>query len=187
MKLTIGNLELARFTAEDTRALHRIRNHVSVRQHLPDTRPIPYRAHAEWVRKNLLEERRVCLFMARWHGETVGFTSLKNVGGDAVEIGSMFREAKKLPLVPMYSTVVTIWYAFFHLGMCWLVSYPAPTNEAALAINRCFDPWEVESDRPGTIKLCVSRQVCLASQAYQRVFGRIKDRLIFTDDSSTGP
>ncbi len=180
--LSIGTLELKKFTAEDTEDLLGIRNHPSVREHLPDSRPISHAAHAEWVRKNLLEEEHVYLFIVRWHGAAVGFTSLKPVGSDAVEIGAMFREASRLHLVPIYAAVATIWYAFFPLGMRWLLSYPSPANEAALAINRAFDPSEVESDRPGTIKLRVSREVCLASETYRKVFNRIKDKLRLTEE-----
>jgi RimJ/RimL family protein N-acetyltransferase len=180
MKITIGDLELAQFTPKDTRALYCIRNHISVRQFLANPQFIPYKAHVEWVRKNLVDERRLWLFMIRLKGKPIGFSTLKPQGEDTAEIGLMFREANTHPVVPVYAAAATLYCAFWVLKFAWLTSYPVPTNERALAINRAFGPEEVESERAGTIKLRMNREMCERNPNFIRVFGRIKNRMTVT-------
>jgi RimJ/RimL family protein N-acetyltransferase len=180
MKITIGDLELAQFMPKDTRALYCIRNHISVRQFLTKPDFIPYKAHVEWVRKNLIDERRLWLFMIRLKGKAIGFSMLKPEGEDTAEIGLMFREANTHPVVPVYAAAATLYCAFWVLKFAWLTSYPVPTNERALAINRAFGPEEVESERAGTIKLRMNREMCERNPNFIRVFGRIKNRMAVT-------
>ena len=50
MKLLIGGLELAQFTAADTQALYDVRNHQSVRSFMANAEPLAWDRHVAWVR-----------------------------------------------------------------------------------------------------------------------------------------
>ncbi len=186
VRITIGDLELAQFTPKDTRALYCIRNHGSVRQFLANPEFIPYKAHLEWVRKNLIEARLLWLFMIRLRGKPIGFSLLRPQGEDTAEIGMMFREANTHPVVPVYAAAAMLHCAFRVLKFTWLTSYPVATNERALAINRAFGPEEVESERAGTIKLRMNREMCERNSTFIKTFGRIKDRMKVTLEDESG-
>jgi RimJ/RimL family protein N-acetyltransferase len=185
MRITIDNLELARFTAEDIQALYNIRNHDSVRLFMSHSVIIPYEAHERWARANLLDGRGLLLFMVRLrHEEPIGFTMLKRQSDDAAEIGVIFQEAARHPVVPLIATVATVHLAFCHLNLAWLLSYLLPTNERALALNQCFGMTEIESDKPGEMKMHVSREVVLANANYVKVYERMKTKLVITGKTS---
>lgn len=180
MKITIGGLELRQFTAEDAEDLHRVRNDPSVRRYMSDPTPIPLEAHLAWVKTHLLEGRDLLLFMVRRNGEAIGFTLLRRVGGDT-EIGVMFKEATRHPVLPAYATVATLYCAFCLRGVTRLISYVAPAHERALALNRGFGAWEVESDKPGMIKFRLSPEVCLANPTWKKMMERLGDRMQVTE------
>ncbi len=177
LRISIGSLKLAQFTPGDARALYTIRNHPSVRIGLAKPEPLPYKSHVVWVRENLGEGSDHLLFLVRWNGAAVGFTLLRYLGGGTVEIGVMFREADRYPLQVSLATAATIHCAFECLGMERMVSYPNAGNARALAINRAFGGHLVESDRPGTAKLEMTRDEALANESYRRLLTRIRDRM----------
>lgn len=177
MRISFENVELAEFTAGDVRDLYRIRNHESVRRYLANTSSIPYRAHVEWVRKRLLQDDKLLLFLVRLKGEAIGFTQLESKGGNAAEIGVMFRESSRHQVVSYVATVATLYCAFCLLKTDWLISYVVPTHDRALALNRSFGAWEVPSDKPGMVQFRLSGEVCLANENYRKVLERIRDRM----------
>ncbi len=181
MKITIDRVELAQFTPEDTRLLYDIRNHDSVRSFMSNSAPLEYEKHEAWVKKNLIDGRGFLLLLVRVAGRgPIGFTLLQRKSPDTAEIGVIFREAAQHPVVPIVATVGTLHLAWCHLSLAGLVSYVSPTNERALALNRGFGMAEVESDKPGELKMYISRDVCLANRNYVRVFRRMEDKLTIT-------
>ena len=184
MKVTIGTLELTRFTDEDSGDLYRIRNHSSIRRYMADSSPISYKAHNKWVRENLIEEPKILLFMARRKKEALAFTLLKKVAADTAEMGVIFKEASKHPVLASYCAAATLYVAFSRLNLDWLISYVVTKHEKAFAMNRTFGGWEIESDKPGMIKFCVNREICTGNQNYVKILERIKDRLKITGENT---
>lgn len=185
MKIELASLEIRQFVEGDTKALHLIRNHESVRRYMADPSSVPYESHEEWVRNNLIDKKNLLLFMVRRKGEAIGFTLLKKVSEDTAEMGVIFKEANKYPGVIYSATVITLYIAFCCLKLSVLVSYVIPGHDRAISLNRSFGGWEIESDKPGMIRFCVSREVCLGNKNYQKGFSRIKSKLkIMGDDAS---
>jgi RimJ/RimL family protein N-acetyltransferase len=176
--VTVGALTLTRFAPEDTADLHRVRNHPSVRRFMADPRPIPWPRHVEWVRAHLLEADDLLLFLVRQRGEAIGLTLLRRIAPDTAEIGVMVTDPDDRPLVPCYATVITLHWAFERLGLGWLVSWVVPGHERALALNRAFGGWDVDSEKPGMVQFRLSREVCLAAETYRRVLARLRDRMV---------
>lgn len=185
MKITIDNLELAQFTREDTPDLYHIRNHDSVRPFMSHSAPFSYEAHERWIRKNLTERSGFLIFLVRLRQEApIGYTLLKRHGEDAAEVGAAFQEATKHPVVPFVATVATFHLAFCHFHLASLFSYVLPTNERALAVNRSLALTELESDKPGELKMRVTREACLANPNYIKVFNRMKSKLVISGDTA---
>ena len=182
MKITIDQVELAQFTAQDTRTLYDIRNHDSVRPFMSNSAPLEYEKHEAWTKKNLIDGRGFLLLLVRVAGrEPIGFTLLQRKSADTAEIGVIFREAAQHPVVPLVATVATLHLAFCHLNLAHLVSYVSPTNQRALSLNRSFGMVEIESDKPGELKMYMSREGCLTNPNYLKVFKRMKDKFIVTE------
>ncbi len=177
MRITVGALQLSRFTAADRRALFRIRNHPTVRFRLPNPAPISYRSHLAWVREHLRERSDYLLFLVRWKGEAIGFSLLRRVADGTVEIGVMFQEADRWPLQICQASVLTIYWAFEVLKMDRMVSYAVSGHERALAINQAFGGRLVPSDRPGKILLEMTREEGLGNRNYQKLLARMRGRL----------
>ncbi len=144
---------------------------------MADPQPIPYDSHVEWVRKNFIDEKKLLLLVVRRQGNPLGFTLLKKVSEDTAEIGVIFMEATKHPIVPYYSTVITLCIAFCCLKLSWLISYVIPGHDRAISLNNSFGAWEIESDKPGMHKFCLSREICVENENYQKVMKRIKNNL----------
>jgi len=177
MIITIGSLELARFRPEDLEDLYRIRNDPSVREYMADPGPIPHTAHVKWVNEHLVDSQEILLLMVRLRGEAIGFTLLKRVGEEAAEIGVIFREAERHLTVPYTCTVATLRYAFCHLGLAYVISYVLPVHHRAIALNRSFGAWEVESEKRGMLKFRLSREICLGNGNYLKAFSRIGEKI----------
>jgi RimJ/RimL family protein N-acetyltransferase len=173
-----GGVTLARFTADDTADLHRIRNHPTVRPFMADPRPIAWDRHVDWVRAHLLEADDLWLFMVRERGEAVGFTLLQRLAADTAEIGAIFRDPDDHALVTAYAIVLTLHQAFERLGLRWLVSWVLPGHQRALGVNRAFGAWEVPSEKPGMVQFRLSREVCVAGEPYRKILARLADRLV---------
>jgi RimJ/RimL family protein N-acetyltransferase len=187
MKITIGNLELAQFTPRDIRELYLIRNHPSVRRFMTNPGFLSYKAHRDWVQKNLIHQTNLLVFLVRLRGErAIGLTQLQRRGDDTAEIGVMFREANTHLVVPYTSTGATLHLAFGPLRLAWLVSYVVPGHDRAFALNQSFGAWTEESDKPGMIKYRLSREVCLANENYLKVMNRMRDQLTITDADPAG-
>ena len=185
--MTIGDMELSPFTARSSRELYCIRNHGSVRSFMANPELIPYRAHRAWVQKHLIDGRDLLLFLVRPRkgARAIGFTQLR-IQGDTAEIGVVFREAFRHRTAAGLATVATLYLAFGHLSLSGLVSYVLPEHQGALVFNKAFGAQEVASDKPGMIKLTLSRAACLSNAHYTRVFSRIRERIRIEPHFVTG-
>jgi hypothetical protein len=137
---------------------------------------IPYKYHVEWVRKNLIEEQKLLLFLVRLKGKAIGLSLLRGAG-DTTEIGVMFREPNRHRVVTYTTAVATLHFAFCHLRLNNIISYVIPSHHIAISFNCSFGAWEVKSDKPDLIKFQLSREVCLNNENYLKVFDRIKDQI----------
>jgi RimJ/RimL family protein N-acetyltransferase len=178
MRLQIGHLELRQFSAPDMRELYRVRNHESVRNHMSRPALIPYKSHVQWVKSELLANESLLLFLVRTRAgqHAVGLTQLR-IADRAAEIGVMFREPSTHQIVTSVATVATLHLAFEHFELDEVFSFVISSHTPAIRFNKVFGAWEESSDRPGMVKLRLTRQVCVQNENYNRIFNRIKNRL----------
>ena len=135
MRLRSADIELRAFESGLTEALYEVRNHPSVRRHLRATDPIPRADHERWVQENLVDERRVHLFLVHTAGNPVGLALLRNFTGAEAEVGVMMVEAARRRLAAYKAAHLIGYYGFEVLGLARLLSYVPRHNRHALAFN----------------------------------------------------
>lgn len=135
MLIRSGDVALRGFEPALTDALYEIRNHPSVRENLRTTQAISRESHARWVHENLVEERRVHLFLVTSAGEQAGIALLRNFAGTAAEVGLMTVDAPRRRLASYKAAHLIGYYGFEILGLESLLSYVPRTNRHALAFN----------------------------------------------------
>jgi RimJ/RimL family protein N-acetyltransferase len=148
MQIRSGDVTLRAFDASLSGAVYAVRNHASVRVRLRDPRPIEWGRHEQWVRENLLEARRLLLFVVLQGDAPVGIALLRNIQEQTAEIGVMVVEAERRPLVAYKAAHLIGWYGFELLDLKKLFSYVPIHNARALTFNlRCgFVPTGEASD-----------------------------------------
>lgn len=135
MLIRSGDVTLRGFEPSLSDAVHRIRNHPSVRSQMRNTEPIAKSDHERWVRENLIDARTVHLFVVYSGDEAVGIALLRNFRGEAAEIGVMVVEADKRPLVCYKAAHLIGYYAFEVLDLKKVFSYVPRHNARARAFN----------------------------------------------------
>lgn len=178
---SLGPLTLDPFTASGIRELYAIRNHPTVRPFMANPEPIAYRSHAEWARERLVGSSDLLLWLVRPAPgrRAIGFTQLRlDAARDTGEIGVIFREPERHRLPAALATAITLHLLFERLGCGRVDSYVIPGHEAAIAYNRAWGTAIVESDKPGMVKLSMSREECLANANYRKVMSRVARRLV---------
>ena len=135
MRLRSADVELRAFEPALTDALYEIRNHPSVRCHLRSTQPIARADHERWVKENVLEERRVHLFVVFAGNDPVGLALLRDFAGAQAEVGLMMVEAQRRRLVAYKAAHLIGYYGFEVLGLERVLSYVPRHNRHALAFN----------------------------------------------------
>jgi RimJ/RimL family protein N-acetyltransferase len=148
MLIRSGDVTLMSFDAAHTDVVLELRNHPTVRPHMRDPSPISRESHYRWVQENLIDARRVHLFVAFSADEPVGITLLRNFRDSTAEIGVMVIEAEQRPLTCYAAAHLIAFYAFEVLDLESLYSYVPRHNERALSFNsRCgFEPTAARSD-----------------------------------------
>jgi RimJ/RimL family protein N-acetyltransferase len=148
MLIRSGEVALREFEEPLSAAVHEIRNHPSVRAHLRDTRPISRESHDRWVRENLLEARRLRLFVVHRGEEPQGIALLRNFSGRSAEVGLMMVQAERRRLVAYIAAHLVCYFGFERLGLEELYSYVPLAHAGALAFNLgCgFEPTGKPSD-----------------------------------------
>lgn len=136
MLIRSGEVTLRAFDASLSDTVYAIRNHATVRAHLRDTAPIARDSHDRWVRENLIEAKRLELFVVADGSGPVGLALLRNFRGDAAEIGVMVAEATRRPRASYFAAHLVGYYAFECLGLGRLYSYVPLHNAHALSFNR---------------------------------------------------
>lgn len=177
MKIVIGKLELAQFTAADTADLYRIRNHESVRAFMSNPVPLEWESHMTWVRENLLEGGRILLLMVRLDAAALGFTLLKRLAPDTAEIGVVVRDASRHRLISSEVAAVTLYLGFDVLGFTRLLSYVVPTHAHALDFNARGGGREAASDKPGMVLFEFMRDSYLSNRHCGRIIARMRPKL----------
>lgn len=138
MRIRSGSLELRAFEPALSEAVHAVRNHPSVREHLRDPRPIPWESHARWVQANLVEARTQQLFVVQRSGKSLGITLLRDFQEAQAEIGVMIVEPARHRLVAYMAAYLTAYVGFEILGLRCLVSKVPLAHRDALEFNlRC--------------------------------------------------
>lgn len=135
MLIRSGDVRLCSFEAVRSDALYDIRNHPSVRSQMRDPKPIPREAHERWVRENLIDARRVHLFLVEANENPVGIALLRNFRGDTAEIGVMIVDAARRPLVCYKAAILVGYYGFEVLDLKSIYSYVPLRNTRALEFN----------------------------------------------------
>lgn len=135
MQIRSGDVVLRSFEPAHARAVFEIRNHASVRSHLRDPGPISWESHCKWVEENLVDQRRVHLFVVFVRDDPVGIALLRNFRQQTAEIGVMVIEARKRQLVCYKAAHLLGYYGFEVLELARLLSYVPLHNRHALAFN----------------------------------------------------
>jgi len=177
MKIVIGKLELAQFTAPDAEDLYRIRNHESVRSFMSNPAPLEWESHVRWARENLLEGGRILLLIVRLEAAALGFTLLKRLAEDTAEIGVVVREAPRHRLICSEAGAATLYLGFEVLRFTRLVSYVVPTHAHAIEFNARAGGREVPSDKPGMIQFDFIGESYLSNRHCQRIVARMRPKL----------
>lgn len=186
IQLRFGAIELLEFADEDMRTLFDLRNHPSVRIHMPDPAPLDYEAHRIWVQHNLLAGTEIRILIARQRGEPVGFTVLKNAGAECLELGVIFAAAKRLPGVPAQVAVAMMHLCFEHLGANRVITYVNPHHERAVALNQGLGE-ETASAKPNEICFQALKQSMRSNARYRRLLARVARTLHITTLAQEGP
>src|SRR4051812_16180184 len=177
MKIVIGKLELAQFTATDTEDLYRVRNHESVRGFMSNPAPLHWESHVKWVRENLLQGGRILLLLVRLDGAALGFTLLKRLAPDTAEIGVVVREAPRHRLISSEAAVATLYLGFDVLGFTRLLSYVVPGHAHAIDFNARGGGREAVSDKPGMVLFEFLRDSYLSNRHCGRIIARMRPKL----------
>lgn len=175
-----GHLVLDPYTAGDSRDLYAVRFHPTVRKFMTNPSRIPYRAHKDWARQNLVQAPDMHLWLVRPTpgARAMGLTQLKlNAAGDNAEIGVMFREPEKHQLASVLSSAITLHLAFIHFSCEWVTSYVVPTAQHAIDYNLGGGFSIHESDHAEMVCLKLHRDVYLSNEINRRVKARIMPRL----------
>ena len=135
MLIRSGEVTLREFDGSLSETVHEIRNHPSVRAHLRDSRPIARESHDRWVRENLLEARRLRLFVVLRGEAPQGIALLRNFSGRSAEVGLMMVQAERRPLVAYIAAHLVCYFGFEVLDLEQLYSYVPLHHERALAFN----------------------------------------------------
>jgi RimJ/RimL family protein N-acetyltransferase len=136
--LRAGGVTLQAFEPRFTDVVLRVRNHESIRLGMRDTTPIAAESHLRWVQKNLVDERKVHLFVVFDDSEPVGIALLRDFRDGAAEVGLMVIEAARRPIACYAGAVMIVTYAMEMLGLDRLFSLVPRHNDHALAFNRHF-------------------------------------------------
>lgn len=174
------HLLLDPYTEADSRDLYAVRFHPTVRKFMTNPSCIPYRAHKDWARQNLVQAPDMHLWLVRSAPDkrAMGLTQLKlNAAGDNAEIGVMFREPEKHQFSSVLSSSITLHLAFIHFSREWVTSYVVPTAQHAIDYNLGGGFSIHESDRPEMVCLKLHRDVYLSNEINRRVKARIIPRL----------
>ncbi|RZJ23226.1 MAG: N-acetyltransferase [Haliea sp.] len=169
MRVRTGELELRQFDLDDTRCLYDLRNHASVRAFMPNPAPLDFSAHRRWVELNLADNRDFLMFIVRWHGQPSGFTLLKRIGADELELGVMFIDlGQKQPLV-VRAGVATLQMALDRFGATHVVTYVRETHRDALALNQGMGFQPTTSTKPNERAFRTPADVVRAHPVYRRI------------------
>ena len=136
MRIRSGKVELRAFEPALSDALYAVRNHPSVRRHLRDPQPIARESHDAWVRENLIEARKLHLFVV--FGGTAapaGIALVRNIHGLEAEIGVMIVEPERRRLLAYVAAHLVGYYAFEMLGLDRLLSHVPLQHKQALEFN----------------------------------------------------
>jgi RimJ/RimL family protein N-acetyltransferase len=138
MRIRSGKVELRAFEPALSDALYAVRNHPSVRRNLRDPQPIARESHDRWVRENLVEARKLHLFLA-FHGATpAGIALLRNFRDREAEIGVMVVDPERHRLLAYVAAHLIGYYAFEMLELDRLLSCVPLQHAQALEFNlRC--------------------------------------------------
>jgi RimJ/RimL family protein N-acetyltransferase len=177
MKIVIGKLELAQFSAADTEDLYRIRNHDSVRAFMSNPAPLEWERHVAWARKNLLEDGHILLFIVRLEGVALGFTLLKRLTEDTAEVGVVLREAPRHRLIASEAGAATLYLGFEVFGFTRLVSYVVPAHAHAIDFNSRAGGCEAASDKPGMLQFDFTLEGYLSNRHCRRIVARMRPKL----------
>lgn len=133
-----GDICLKAFEPHFTDTVLELRNHESVRMFMRDTNPIPRESHYRWVKENIVEQRKVHLFVVHEGTEAVGIALLRDFRDRTAEVGLMVADAPRRRLSCYAGAFMIGNYGLEVLGLDRLFSYVPRHNEHAFAFNKHF-------------------------------------------------
>lgn len=175
MNVVIKDVELRRFTQDDTNLLYELRNHISIRKGMRDSSQLDFGNHKKWVQENLILSNKVVLFIAYYKTVPVAILMLKNFEDVTAEVGVMVKNAGNYLNGSLVSKLICgiFFYSYRVLKLNCLTMYVAHSNSAAYKFNKKLDA--VEFDRDDTyIMLKLTSDVYLSSPIHTRFNSRYK-------------
>lgn len=177
LRFMIGDTEFTQYGKDDGVDLFNVRNHPSVRRFMPDPAPLDLARHLAWAGARLIGGDTL-IFIARRHGQAVGFTVLKQmpVAGE-IEMGVMFTDLQQRSILPALAVAYTGCVALDFFDAQVLVSYANEQHHQALRLNRGHALEQAPSDKAGELCFRTPRAALLAGRSYLRNAARVRASL----------
>lgn len=133
-----GDVCLKAFEPRYTDTVLELRNHETVRMFMRDPNPIPRESHYRWVKENVVDDRKVHLFVVFEAKEPVGIALVRDFRDRSAEVGLMVVDAPRRRLTCYAGAFMIGNYGLDVLGLDRLFSYVPRHNAHALAFNKHF-------------------------------------------------
>lgn len=129
---------LEKLCIDHKKAMFDIRNHISVRKNLTNSKPLNYLAHSNWFLKKLLPDKSQVHFLIKHKNKYIGIVLLRNINANSAEVGVLFKNNSSTKWIVTYSTVFISYYAFDILNLKKIYSYVNAKNIEAIKFNKGF-------------------------------------------------
>ena len=126
------------FEPKHTDSLFELINLPEVRSGMQGQKPISYEGHTRWVQENLLDSKKVHLFIVIENNGPGGIILIKNIEKKTAEMGIMMGNIIQSRRTLLTARMVTgiLHYAFEHLNLMQVTMNIIPQNYNSTAIAR---------------------------------------------------
>ena len=173
VQISFSAAELLEFAPPDTRTLFDLRNQPSVRAFMPNTEPLVYASHLNWVTQHLFRGGPLRIFIVRHAGRPIGFTVLKHVDASCCEIGVVMAESSLHPGLAAQVAALMLHLSFIHFDATLVMTYVNAKHARAIALNRGLGD-EVPSTKPNELSFIAPREKLLNNPRYQKIMARLQ-------------
>lgn len=175
MRLSVrfGGLTLLEFSSNDTDDLFDVRNHPTVREFMPDTAPLNFPSHVNWLGQHVKQGGNLKLFIVRLAGEAIGFTLARRLPDDTVELGVIFKDADQHAGLPAQAAAIMLYLSCEHMNAPAVITYVNVKHLRALTFNRGFGLIQTASSKPNELCFKTPRATVLGNDRYKKIMSRV--------------